>query len=75
MPCGALCNTTSDESFYSDVLSEIDFMYSLKDEKIKTPKVSSVMENSSKMNEEKFGVFQLFSVGALYRSRELREYL
>ena len=31
MACRALCNTTSDESFYFDVLSEIDFMYSTKE--------------------------------------------
>ena len=31
MECRALLNITSDESFHSDVLSEIDFMYSTKE--------------------------------------------
>ena len=31
MACRALWNTTSDESFHSHVLSEIDFMYSTKE--------------------------------------------
>ena len=31
MACLALWNTTSDESFHSDVLSGIDFMYSTKE--------------------------------------------
>ena len=55
MACRALWNTTSDESLHSDVLSEIDFMYSIKESE-KTLNVSSVMENSLKINEEKFGL-------------------
>ena len=31
MACQALWNTISDESFHSDVLSEIDFIYSTKE--------------------------------------------
>ena len=31
MACQALWNTTSDGSFHSDVLSQIDFMYSTKE--------------------------------------------
>ena len=57
MACRALWNTiTSDESFQSDVLPEIDFMYPIKNQKIKTLNVSSVMENSPQMNKEKFGL-------------------
>ena len=56
MECRALLNITSDESFHSDVLSEIDFMYSTKESEKKTLNVSSVMEYSPKMNEKKFGL-------------------
>ena len=31
MACRALWNTTNDESFHSELLSEIDFMYSIKE--------------------------------------------
>ena len=35
MACQALWNTISDKSFHSDVLSEIDFMHSIKESKNK----------------------------------------
>ena len=38
MACCALWNTTSDESFHSDVLSEIDYMYSTKESENKDTK-------------------------------------
>ena len=38
MACRALWNTTSDESFHSDVLSEIHFMYSTKESENKYAK-------------------------------------
>ena len=44
---------------------------------LKNQSISCATENSPKMKEEKFVLFQLFSVGAsgLYRSRECRVYL
>ena len=51
MTCRASQNTISDKLFHSDVLTEIDFMFST--QKIKTLNGSFVMENSPKMNEEK----------------------
>ena len=54
MACRVLRNTTSDESFHFYVLSEIDFMYSTKESEKNQLYASSVMENSPKMNKEKF---------------------
>ena len=53
MMCRALWNITSYKSFHSALLSEIDSMHSTEESK---NKVSSAMENFSKMNEEKFGL-------------------
>ena len=50
---GVLQNTARDESFHSDALSEIDFVYSTKESEKKTLNVFSGMENSPKMNEKK----------------------
>ena len=49
MACRALWNITSDESFYSNVLSKIGIQ--LKNQKALN--VSSIKENSQKMKEEK----------------------
>ena len=55
MTCRALWKITSDESFHSDVLFETDTSFiQLKNQKIKTLNLSSVMENFPKMNDKKF---------------------
>ena len=56
MTCRALWNTTCDELFDPDVLPEIDFIYSTKESEIKMLNVSSVMEITPKIIEEKFGL-------------------
>ena len=72
MASQAIWNTNSDESFHSDVLSEIDFMYSTKESVNKYAKCIFYKENSPRMDKEKFG----FSISArIYRSRERSVYL
>ena len=57
MMCRALWNTTSDESFHSLMYYlKLITCIQLKNKKIKTLNVSSAIENSPKMNEEKFGL-------------------
>ena len=56
MACRALWNTTSDESFHTDVSAEIDFMYSMIESENKDYECTICMENSLKMNQEKFGL-------------------
>ena len=55
MACRAFWNTTSDKSFRSDILSENDFMLSIKESENKDLNVSFVMKYSPKMDEGKFG--------------------
>ena len=52
MTCRALYNNASDESFHSDVLTEIDLMYSNKNSENKELNVSSVM---GKLSEDERG--------------------
>ena len=56
MACRALWNTTSDESFHSNYYLKLNSCIQLKNQKIKMLNVFSVMENSPKMTEEKFGL-------------------
>ena len=45
--------------FHSDVLSEMDFVYSTKESEKKTTDLSSVMKNSPKINEENIWIMYL----------------
>ena len=56
MACQALWNTTCDESFHSDVLYEINFIYSNKESENKDAECIFLIENSPKVNEKKFGL-------------------
>ena len=79
MACRGLWNTTSNELVHSDILSEIDFVYSTQESE---NKASECFICNGKFFEDERGeiwikCFQLFSVGApgLYQISERRVYL
>ena len=56
MACRALWNTTSYESFHSDTLSEIDFMYSTKESESKDPECIFCNVKFSKDEKEEISI-------------------
>ena len=56
MACRALWNATSDESFHSDVLSQINFVYSTKESENKDAVCIFCNGKFSEDEEEKFGL-------------------
>ena len=76
MACWALWNTTSDESFHSDVLPDIDFMYSTKETEDKDAEHIFCKEKFSENERREIWMWWIkcfsFSVGTpgLYRKRD-----